>query len=128
MIRKVDNNTVKAWFVNCEKIMSKYSTDCSLPMIIEWALHKNYIQLKACMNEYVESLKMIEDAYGTLQPDGTKKIDATSNTVMEMYKNEVDVLNRKLVELEIEMVNHNLLKGFKGVSLETMALLSFMIS
>ena len=128
MIRKVDNNTIKKWFVNCEAIMSKYSIDSSLPMIIEWALYKNYIQLKACICEYTENIKMIEESYGTLQPDGTKKIDTTSNTVMEMYKNEVDILNGKSVELEIEMVNHNLLKGFNGVSLETMALLSFMIS
>ena len=128
MLKQINKITIKHWFLNCEKLLELYKNDCSLPMIIEWALYKNYSQLKFLVLEYEEELKQLENKYGTLQPDGSKKVDTSSNTVMEMYLNELNILNSKNVGIEIETVHHKLLKGFKGVSLEVISLLNFMIS
>ena len=97
-------------------------------MIIEWALYKNYIQLKMFVDEYNRNLEQLEYKYGTLQQDGTRKIDTSSNTVLEMYNNEKNELDLQIISLEIEVVNHKHFIGFKGVSLEVMSLLNFMIS
>lgn len=128
MIKQINNRTMKNWFYNCQKLFDLYKTDDSLPMIIEWALYKNYIQLKMFVDEYNRNLEQLEYKYGTLQQDGTRKIDTSSNTVLEMYNNEKNELDLQIISLEIEVVNHKHFIGFKGVSLEVMSLLNFMIS
>ena len=128
MLKQINNITIKKWFSQCQALFDLYANNDSLPMIIEWALYQNYMNLKIHIDEYNSKVEKIIDKYGTLQSDGKKKIDTTSNTVMEMFNNELDKINSEQINIKIKTINHKYLRGFQGVTLEIMSLLNFMIS
>lgn len=125
--KKANYITLQKWFSDCSELTDIYKSDNSLTMDIEWALLQNYKLLTNVMNEYQLYEKRLEEKYGTLQSDGTRKLDTTSNTVMNLYNKELQEVRDKQRTIRIESINHKNLKGLKGVTLEIMSLFDFMI-
>lgn len=126
-LKKTTYVDFKKWFENCRDLVQIYRSDNSLTMEMEWALLQNYKSLSVIVDEYNKQVQFLIQKYGTLQSDGTRKLDTTSNVVMELYNKELNELRNKKVNIKIETINHKSLKGIKGVTLETMLLLDFMI-
>lgn len=126
-LKKITYETLRKLFENCNVLIETYKSDDSLTMELEWCLLQNYKALNNEVNDYNKQVQIFVDKYGTLQPDGTRKLDTTSNVVMELYNKELKELQNKQKTVKIETVSHKSLKGLKGVTLETMLLLDFMI-
>lgn len=125
--KKINYNIIKKWHDDCLNLLEIYKSDDALPMEMEWALYQNYKLINSIVSNHMNQINALEEKYGTLQEDGSKKLDTTSNVVMELYNKELQELQNKQFTIRIETINHKYLRGLKGVTLDVMSLLDFMI-
>lgn len=125
--KKINYKIIKKWHDDCLNLLEIYKSDDALPMEMEWALYQNYKLINSIVSNHMNQVNALEAKYGTLQEDGSKKLDTTSNVVMELYNKELQELQNKQFTIRIETINHKYLRGLKGVTLDVMSLLDFMI-
>lgn len=105
--------TALRWHRKCEELLDIFRTDTSLTMEIEWALIKNYQALSQVVEQYNNEFMVLQN-----------QIDVTSDE----GKTQVALLQSNKVRIDLIRLNHHILRGLKGVSLEVMALFDFMIT
>lgn len=125
---KINYSTAQIWHRNCEELLDIYQNDDSLTMDMEWSILRNYRTLSQAVNDFKKQQNKLEIKFGSLQSDGSYVLDTTSEVTMQLYQKELDNLMKQTIRIGIEKIDHKHLIGKKGVSLEVMALLDFMIN
>lgn len=125
---KINYSTAQIWHQNCEELLDIYQNDDSLTMDMEWAILRNYKTLSQVVNDFKKQQSKLETKFGSLQADGTYVLDTTSEITMQLYQKELENLKQTVIRIGLEKIDHQNLIGKKGVSLEVMALLDFMIN
>ncbi|MDD3338424.1 MAG: hypothetical protein PHS82_06155 [Lachnospiraceae bacterium] len=119
--------TLLVWRDNCAEILEEYETQTGLPMELEWAVLYNFKQFEKALQKYHSLQSGLVNRYGTLQTDGTYAIDETSEQAVTLYNEAVKQLDGKFAKVNMERINHKCLRGFKGIGINTMSLLAFMV-
>jgi len=127
MRQTVTYNTIITWVDNCENLIEIFQHNDDLTMDIEWAILYNYKQLTHVLQKYNSEKNILIEKFGTLQADGSKVLDETSETTMNLYNEALNSLKSSVARIDIEKISHKVLRGLHGKSLEVMSLIMFMI-
>ncbi|QHJ84978.1 MAG: hypothetical protein [Bacteriophage sp.] len=118
---------IQIWYENASELMEIYQEDDnSLTMDVAWAIIQNYKYLNQSVQVIKNAENQLIDKYGSLQPDGSKKIDQTCTEVVQAYNKEIDELMNQKTKIKIEKIDHRNLNV--KMSLETASLFDFMIN
>lgn len=118
---------IQIWYENVSELMEIYQEDDnSLTMDVAWAIIQNYKHLNQSIQVIKNAENQLIDKYGSLQSDGSKKIDQTCTEVVQAYNKEIDELMNQKTKIKIEKIDHRNLNV--KMSLETASLFDFMIN
>ena len=118
---------IQIWYENVSELMEIYQEDDnSLTMDVAWAIIQNYKYLNQSVQVIKNAENQLIDKYGSLQSDGSKKIDQTCTEVVQAYNKGIDELMNQKTKIKIEKIDHRNLNV--KMSLETASLFDFMIN
>lgn len=126
-IQNANYYIVEKWFNDCSSLVDLFSDDNSLTMDVEWAIYQNYKYLKSALNSVEKQKQALEEKFGSLQPDGSYKLDTTSDIAMGLYEKELNQLMQSNIKVYLEKIDHKALENRPGVTLGVISLFDFMI-
>ena len=123
----VTYNIVNDLCSKCEELIDKYQYDNSLGMDIEWALWQNFKKFQSTLRQCQEDIQALEKEYGSLQENGSSILERDNEAIMTVYNRALERLMNRKFKLDINKVNHKVLTGKAGMTLETMSFFDWMI-